>query len=316
MHDSSSQPAATRDPQRPAIFIVFGMPRTGTTWLYHALPRHPDIFVPYRKESHYFSVNYCKGEAWFRSLYADMAPGQIGADINPMYYLDAQAVERIVDYDPAVKIVLGVREPVDFARSLYGNMLAHGLAVPSIVEMVRGFDWPVTPHTSLPFVLAGGFMQRRIGELRARFGSRLLMYDFRFLDASPLAVLTRITDFLGLAPWFDESTIERLRINASGRRDPGGLNALFANQRVLDLLYACLPRPAIRHARRWYERFSARAAGGGEAGPPSLAPGEQAALEALLADDVAFYRALFAHRSIVCGTDDDPSPSATPALQA
>ena len=91
---------------RPKIFVVFGMPRTGTTYLYHALARHPRIFVPYRKESYFFSVNHGKGEDWFRSLYKGIGTDQIGADINPLYYLDADSIDRILAYDPNVKVIL------------------------------------------------------------------------------------------------------------------------------------------------------------------------------------------------------------------
>lgn len=298
---------------RPRLFVVFGMPRTGTTWLYHALPRHPGIFVPYRKESHYFSVNFIKGEDWFRALYADMSPAQIGADINPMYWLDPRADERIDDFDPDMRIVLGVREPVEFTRSLYGNMLAHGLAVPSIVEMARGFDWPVTPQAHLSFVLAGGYMRRRLAGLRARYGERLLIYDYRHLEAAPLAVLRRIESFIGVAPWFDEDRVDTLRINASGRRNPGGLNAVLADQRVLDLIYACLPRPAIRQARRLYERLSVRKGTAENAGLPPASAAELVALEELLAEDIACYRELFAAGPLLCGATQAPSPERTVA---
>ena len=279
-------------PAPPRIFINIGMPRTGTTYLYHTLPRHPEIFVPYRKESHYFSVNYSKGEPWFRALFAGMAPGQIGADINPMYFLDDLAIDRILAYDAGVKIVLGVREPVDFAISLYGNMRAHGLDVPPIEDMVCGYDWPLTPHTSLPFSLIAGFMQRRITELQQRFAGRLLIYDFRHFDASPLPVLQAIERFLGLTPFFDAVNVDNIRINATGRRNPLRLNALLADQRVLDLIYACLPQPAIRMARAWFERFSARSPGPA-AQPPLVDATHRERLADLLADDMAFYRDLF-----------------------
>jgi hypothetical protein len=294
----------------PKIFINIGMPRTGTTYLYHALPKHPEIFVPYRKESHYFSVNYSKGEPWFRALFAGMGPRQIGADINPMYFLDALAVDRILAYDAGVKVVLGVREPVDFAISLYGNMRAHGLDVPPVEDMVRGYDWPVTPHTSLPFSLVAGFMQRRITELQQRFAGRLLIYDFRHFDASPLPVLQAIERFLGLTPFFDAENVDNTRINATGRRNPLRLNALLANQRVLELVYACLPRPAIRMARSWFERFSARPAVPGTQDPP-VNDATRDRLATLLADDVAYYRARFATAPILLpGADDAAMPRA------
>lgn len=37
-------------------FLMIGAPRTGTTWLYHALRQHPEIFLSPTKESHFFSA--------------------------------------------------------------------------------------------------------------------------------------------------------------------------------------------------------------------------------------------------------------------
>ena len=281
---------------KPKIFIVYGMPRTGTTYLYHALSKHPEIFVPYRKESHYFSVNYSKGQAWFASLYDGVPSDRIAADINPMYYLDPLADDRVLAYDPDVKVVLGVREPTDFAISLYGNMLAHGHDVPPITEVVRDYDWPLTPQESLRFSLGDGFLQRRVEQLRARFGANLMLYDFAHFDASPLPVMQAIERLLGLQPWFDESNHQNVRINASGRRNPFLLNTLLANQRVLDVLYAIVPKAIVRQARRTYERLSARAP---EARPPAgegkgaVDAATRQALDAYFADDARYYRALF-----------------------
>lgn len=281
---------------KPRIFIVYGMPRTGTTYLYHALGKHPEIFVPYRKESYYFSVNYSKGQEWFSSLFEGLPADRIAADINPMYYLDPRVDERVLAYDPDMKVVLGVREPTDFAISLYGNMLAHGLEVPPITEMVREYDWPLTPQESLPTSLGDGYLQRRVEQLRARFGANLMLYDFASFDASPLPVMQAIERLLGLQPWFDVSNHENVRINASGRRNPFWLNALFVNQRVLDVLYAVVPRAIVRQARHAYERLSARAP---ESRPPAGDTGgrideaTRRALDEYFASDAAYYRSLF-----------------------
>ena len=295
--------SSANDGAMPKIFIVFGMPRTGTTYLYTALAQHPQIFVPYRKESHYFSVNYCKGPAWFASLYEGLPAGKIAADINPMYFLDEASIERVLDYDPDVKVILGVREPLDFALSLYGNMIAHGLEVPSILEVVRAFDWPITPHTSLRFSLADGFIERRVRELQARFKDQLLLYDFSYFDHSPRPVMQAIESLLGVDPYFTEANFEKTRINASGRRNPLLLNRLLANQHVLDVLYAILPRGVIRQARRAYERFSARGASANRVAPDSgdhlaISEDERQALRELFSTDTRFYKQLFAERSV------------------
>lgn len=294
-------PAAATD--LPRIFVVFGMPRSGTTYLYHVFAKHPGVHVPYRKESHYFSVNYAKGHAWFASLYQGITPGKLGADINPMYYLDPAAIDRLLAYDSGVKVILGVREPVDFAISLYGNMVAHGLKVPPIVDVVQDFDWPLTPDTRLRFSLTGGFMQRRIDELRARFGDRLMLYDFAAFERSPLPVLQSMERFLGLPPFFGPDNVDNIRINASGRRNLLLLNALIANQKVLDVVYAIVPRAWVTRARRAYERLSVRR-GGREtaqlnAGIGAITDAERKTLERLFESDSRYYHALFTAGPVV-----------------
>lgn len=288
-------------PGHPHIFIVFGMPRTGTTYLYHALAKHPGIFVPYRKESHYFSVNFSKGPDWFASLYEGMPAGSIGDDINPMYYLDPDAIDRVLAYDPGVKVILGLRDPTDFAISLYGNMVAHGLTVPAIGQVVQDFDWPITPHASLRFSLGGGFLERRVRELQERFAGHLMLYDFADFDRSPLSVLQAMERFLGLQPHFSADNVENIRINASGRRNPLLLNSLITNQRLLDTLYAILPRGLVKRARRAYERWSVRGQprSGGEAGGGLVGAAEREDLDRFFESDRRYYRQLFAEQPIL-----------------
>ncbi|WP_019509042.1 sulfotransferase [Pleurocapsa sp. PCC 7319] len=38
----------------PPQFLVIGAQKAGTTWLYHQLSKHPDVFIPPVKEVHYF----------------------------------------------------------------------------------------------------------------------------------------------------------------------------------------------------------------------------------------------------------------------
>jgi len=80
------------------IFIIPGMPRAGTTFLYHNLQLHPEIFVPYRKEVNYFTFDHKRGEKWYFSMFDEMTDNQIGADISPFYFMDDFAPERIKKY--------------------------------------------------------------------------------------------------------------------------------------------------------------------------------------------------------------------------
>jgi len=70
------------------LAIVLGMPRAGTTTLYHWLGQHLQIFTPWRKELAYFSRNFARGEAWYRRFYSGMADGTMGIDATPEYFMD------------------------------------------------------------------------------------------------------------------------------------------------------------------------------------------------------------------------------------
>lgn len=292
------------DEKQQRRFIIWGMPRTGTTFLYHTLPRHPEVFVPYRKESMFFTVNHVNGIDWYNSLYEGQSETETGADINPLYYLDAEASKRAKSFNPDVKVVLGIREPVDFAKSLYSNLVAHSFDVGSVVDMVKGYQWHVDKEKVLEFSLLDGFMGHRVNELRETFGKNLLIYDYRDFKQSPLFLLQTLERFLGLAPFFTESNFENIRINASSRRDYRIINSLIKNQRFLEFAYKVLPNPAIRTARRVYETLSAR----NEGKASSVADRSKtdstehdSVLQTMLSDDQAYYQSLFEDASILDG---------------
>lgn len=46
-----------RNSEKYPTFIGIGTQKGGTTWLYHQLRQHPDIWMPLNKELHYFDRN-------------------------------------------------------------------------------------------------------------------------------------------------------------------------------------------------------------------------------------------------------------------
>lgn len=231
------------------------MPRSGTTYLYHTLPKHPSIFVPYRKETHFFSVNYHKGMDWFNSLYDEMMPDQIGADINPLYFLDPLSLPRIRQFDPNMKAVLGVRDPVSYVGSQYQQFDSQAWKLPRVEELMTGFNWQVTPTTSLTLNFGDHFFSRRIDAIRSFFGPNLLIYDFRLLKNSPLTIVSAIESFLGLPPFFHQDNLDKTPINASGRRNSRLVSYWLRHQQTLDLIYGILPRRTIRWGRQIFDRL-------------------------------------------------------------
>src|SRR5690606_11946368 len=65
-------------------FICIGAQKSGTTWLYENLKLHPDIFMPDKKELHYFNLNYHTSLAYYNS-YFEKDSNRIKGEITPAY---------------------------------------------------------------------------------------------------------------------------------------------------------------------------------------------------------------------------------------
>ena len=100
-------------------FIIGGMPRAGTTFLYNTLQKHSGLFFPYRKEINFFSDNFHKGPDWYLEFFKGIKPEQIAVDVTPGYFLYSETAARIRESLHDVKVLLGIRRPSDFVISLY-----------------------------------------------------------------------------------------------------------------------------------------------------------------------------------------------------
>ncbi len=243
-------------PQVPfKVFVVAGMPRSGTTFLYHNLQKHPSVYLPFRKETNYFSFDYGKGADWYRHLYREIAPGEIGADISPSYFMHHEAIERIKKFDREIKVVLGVRDPADWALSFYSQILTYSWRVPPFAEFLDSFLWQVEGQELL-LVLRNGFVTRMIEDWRHAFGDDLLLYDFNLFQRDRLAVLRAIERFVGIRPYFAEGNFDNIVINASKRRNVRAITHLLTRSGMVSLWGAILPRRWLHFLRRLAEKLS------------------------------------------------------------
>lgn len=106
-------------------FLLIGTNKSGTSTLYHVLKTHPQVFLPYKKELHFFNddSNYAKGSDWYAgSFFSGAASAQASGDITPNYlYFGEKVIPRIAatygDAPPRMVVIL--RDPVARAYSRY-----------------------------------------------------------------------------------------------------------------------------------------------------------------------------------------------------
>jgi hypothetical protein len=283
----------------PRVFVVAGMPRTATTFLYQRFQEHPSIFCPYRKETMYFSVNYERGPAWFRSLYDGMAPGQIGADVSPAYFLDERVIDRILRVDPVPRVILGVRTASEWALSWYTHVLTHHWRhPPSLEAFLTGYRYEITAG-EIWQDLRGGFVRRMIEGYREAFGNGLLIYHHRALKSDPLSVVNAIERFVGVPEHFSEENFRNQVVNAGTRRNVSLATYLLSREQFVASVGRLLPRRLVQAGRN---AFVALGAGKRRVEPPSFTADEVALATAIFSEDDAWIASQFEDAPLQLGS--------------
>lgn len=106
-------------------FIVPGSQKSGTTALHYFLSKHPRIALPDRQELHFFDdeqvfsrapVDYDLLHRRFGSVrHRQGSHRQVAGEVTPSYLYWEPAMERIRNYNPQIKLVILLRNPIDRA---------------------------------------------------------------------------------------------------------------------------------------------------------------------------------------------------------
>jgi hypothetical protein len=192
-------------------FIIGGAPRSGTTWLYSLLDRHPDVAMakPITPEPKFFLVDhlYAKGLAFYSDTwFASVDPSLVGGEKSTDYLESATAAHRIVRDLPDVKLVFILREPVDRAYSNYLWTKMNGIetedfATALALEEERERTLPERWRFARPFSY---FSRGLYADLLAPYMrhvpvDRRLILKFEDIIDAPEALATALHRFLGVA---------------------------------------------------------------------------------------------------------------------
>jgi len=241
---------------RADLFVVVGMPRGATTFLYHNLQRHPEIFLPARKEVNYFNIHHGDGVEWYRDQYLEAGPHQVKGDISPPCFMDPESPRRILEHDPEARAILVVRDPVDWALSFYAQFSSFNFVMPSFSEYLDGYRYEMT-EGSLGVRFRDGAIVEAIERFRRAFGDQLLIYDYSHFEHDRLDVLRALESFLGLDPWFASGNFDDMRINASSRRNAKAVSWLLSREWFIRAVQRSVPAHVIKSVRGRFDRFNA-----------------------------------------------------------
>lgn len=197
-------------------FMVVGAAKAGTTSLYHYLQQHPDVFMPVEKEPHHFSqvrpdpakrafYKHIPDRATYLALFSGVRAERAIGEASTSYLWDEETPRRIREFNPATRIIIMLREPVQRAYSHYLNDVREGYEkrpfLTAIEEDLRAErkGWGV----SSLYVDLGRYCEqvRRYLEF---FPGQVLVLFFEEFIRDPRAALRQTFSFLGVDPEFAE----------------------------------------------------------------------------------------------------------------
>jgi hypothetical protein len=108
-------------------FFVSGAPRCGTSALYAYLSEHPNIFMSEVKELNYFAsdfpnvqkINFKTPDDYLK-VFANADDQHLAVgEASPFYLFSKVAFENMKAFDPDARIIISLRNPVDFVQSYH-----------------------------------------------------------------------------------------------------------------------------------------------------------------------------------------------------
>lgn len=195
-------------------FFIFGAPKCGTTAMVEYLGQHPGIFFPKIKEPHFFCEDYpgfrrITTRKDYDALFPSAAAGfDVLGDASVWYLYSVSAAEKVYDYNPASKILVMLRNPLEMLPSLHAQLIFSGR------ENVEDFNdaWAFTAarkqgkelplnvleptHLYYDEVCKYGKQLQRLFERFPREQVKVVFFeDFK---ESPKELTRSVVDFLGL----------------------------------------------------------------------------------------------------------------------
>ena len=108
--------------RKPPEVLVIGAQKSGTSAVYEYLSKHPQLVPSSVKEINYFSCNcrYSQGTQFYHSHFPRVLSSKIlPFEASPSYLHNDVAYKRIYSYNPNIKLIAILRNPIERAYSAW-----------------------------------------------------------------------------------------------------------------------------------------------------------------------------------------------------
>jgi hypothetical protein len=268
-------------------FLIVGAPRCGTTSLYDALGRHPDVFCCPVKEPNHFCTDR-SARPWvlesakrravliasdeprspalprvatttdiglYKSLFSDWGGERAIGEASTAYLLSSEAAAEIAKVQPGARIIVVLRQPVQRSQSEYLMHLQLGRAKTDLDAVLAGHTEHLTGELQvLKTIIEGSLYAPQIRRLLEHFPrENVLFLLFEDLVRTPASALRAAFLHIGVSPDQGESIV-LARENESRAVKSHRLNRLVAGTGLREVITHLLPAKLRRRlACRYYK---------------------------------------------------------------
>jgi sulfotransferase family protein len=189
-------------------FVICGTQKGGTTALDAYLREHPEICMANQKEVHYFDnekhfVNGVPDDSKYHAFFSPNKAHKVLGETTPIYMYWNESPKRIFEYNPEMKIILILRNPIDRAyshwnmeRSRKPDYLSFRDAIDTERERYR--EALPYQHREFSFIDRGHYLDQ-LRRIWAYFPKeRVLILKNDELKQNPNITLNKLADFLGV----------------------------------------------------------------------------------------------------------------------
>jgi hypothetical protein len=193
--------------QRGPSFMFIGAAKAGSTWFFEILREHHGVFVPPNRGTYFFCNSFDLGFPWYAKFFPKRPRGRVIGEVCHDYLLSSEALQRIRNYRPEMRLICCLRNPYERAISAWRFYGRNGLDLPTLAEQGR-------LHAD---IFDQGNYATQLAVAKSLFpDNQILVFLFEDLMSAPQDVARRLYEFIGVDPDFVPPSLYR-RVNSAGR---------------------------------------------------------------------------------------------------
>lgn len=185
--------------KRKVDFLICGTQKGGTTALYKYLKKHNEIGIASKKEVHFFDNDklFFRNKSFYpiyHSFFNFKENCKVFGEATPIYMFWEQAPVRIWKYNPEMKLIIILRNPIERAYSHWNMKWQKNITKVPFLETVKSDNNPRNAYINR------GFYVEQIERIWNYFPKeQTLILKNESLRKTPKNTLNKIYEFLGVS---------------------------------------------------------------------------------------------------------------------